>query len=224
MAICDYRYRFLMVDVGAPGRQSDSTIFRNSNMGQRFENDEMDIPRPSAISSDGAEIPYFLVGDEAFGLKRYLQRPYPGRSTGNLQFHERIFNYRLSRARRTIENSFGLLAAKWRIFRTPIQTKLETVDKIVVAAVCLHNFILIEEENLKPHQKSYCPPNFVDTDDNGVFVPGQWRNESAPVNTFLSLRAQGGNAPKRQVYIREKLAQFFMDEGSVHWQWTHELH
>lgn len=78
MAVCDYRYRFLMVDIGAPGRQADSTIFRDSKMGVRFENDQFDVPGASPISADDTPIPYFLVGDEAFGLKRYLQRPYPG--------------------------------------------------------------------------------------------------------------------------------------------------
>lgn len=79
MAIADYRYRFLLVDVGAPGRQSDSGVFRNSVMGQRFENNSLNVPVASPISAEGSNIPYFLIADEAFGLKKYLQRPYPGK-------------------------------------------------------------------------------------------------------------------------------------------------
>ncbi|KAG4066314.1 hypothetical protein HA402_000538 [Bradysia odoriphaga] len=46
MAVCDYRYRFMLVDIGSPGRQSDAGIFRNSVMGQRFEKDTMNVSPP----------------------------------------------------------------------------------------------------------------------------------------------------------------------------------
>lgn len=148
-----------------------------------------------------------------------------GRSTGRLEFHQRLFNYRLSRARRVIENSFGMLAAKWRIFRTPIQADVETVDEIILAAVYLHNFLLIEEDQQAPHQRTYCPPGFVDTEVDGKIVQGEWRRESAPTNTFFSIGPQGSNNQTgTQSGIREKLAQFFMTDGSVEWQWTHEFY
>ena len=153
-----------MIDVGAQGRQSDSGVFNNSNIGQNFNNGTWDLPDAKKLCPEGPVLPYYLIGDEAFGLKPFLQRPYPGRSKGNLQFSQQLFNYRLSRARRVIENSFGILAAKWRIFRKPIQAKVDTVDHIVKAAVCLHNFVMMEEEKFKPSQRCYSTLALVDRD------------------------------------------------------------
>ena len=55
------------------------------------------------------------VGDEAFPLKRYLLRPYPGVSTRNYE-SKKTDSYRLSRARRVVGNAFGILNQKRRFF------------------------------------------------------------------------------------------------------------
>ena len=54
------------------------------------------------------------------------------------------FNEHLSRARRIVENAFGILAQKWRIFLRPINTDVQTAELIVKAACCLHNYIIIK--------------------------------------------------------------------------------
>ena len=59
--------------------------------------------------------PFAFVADEAFALEPSTLRPFPRRNDLNL--YEPIFNYRLSRARQVIENTFGLLASRFRIFK-----------------------------------------------------------------------------------------------------------
>lgn len=55
---------------------------------------------------------FVFVGDEAFPLTEHLMIPYPNR---NLSIKQRVYNYRLSYARRTVEYVFGIMANKWKL-------------------------------------------------------------------------------------------------------------
>ncbi|KAJ8928084.1 hypothetical protein NQ314_019382 [Rhamnusium bicolor] len=116
------------------------------------------LPEPSALNNVGPTLPYVIVGDEAFQLSTYMLRPFP-RSRGKLTREKRVFNYRLSRARRVIKNVFGILVAKWCIFRKPIYASLETTRKIIQAAVVLHNFLRRKDAHETPHNRMCFTPN-----------------------------------------------------------------
>ncbi|CAI6371138.1 unnamed protein product [Macrosiphum euphorbiae] len=120
LAMCDASYNFTVVDIGAPGRCSDGGVFSSSEMGKGFLNKTLSFPIEKEIDNKSGPIPYYAVGDEAFPLLENLMRPYPGRGKKRLPLNESIFNYRLSRSRRTIENTFGIMSSKWRVFRKPI--------------------------------------------------------------------------------------------------------
>ena len=216
LAVCDARYCFTMLDIGYFGSTNDASVLSNSGFGQLFEEHPTELHLPSPSPHGDKNLPYVLVGDDIFPLKPWLMKPYPGK---NLLESERVFNYRLSRARRTIENSFGILAAKWRIFRRPIRGNVDLVTKIAQATVCLHNYLRLTEN------ATYIHAGFVDNEDNsGDIVPGDWRNEvDGDEGGFRHLNRIGGN---RYTFesgnARSDFKEYFNSPvGEVSWQLHH---
>lgn len=219
MAICDAHYVFTFVNIGDFGSNNDSGILQNSIVGKSFASNALGVPDAEPEEGFDIPLPYYLVGDDIFALQKWLLRSYPRRS--NLSEEQQIFNYRLSRARRVIENAFGILRARWQIFGRPIRASVQTVEVITKAAVCLHNYLR------QTNSAGYCPTGFVDCEDaSGTIKPGEWRG---------ILRTEGGHgalqpiAPLRgrrhtnsAVEVRDALTKYFVsDEGSLPWQWDH---
>lgn len=168
MAVADANLRFIAIDVGAYGKEGDSTVFRDSPLGKKLYLGKLNLPLPQNLpNTDGDPQPFVMVGDEAFKLSTNLLRPYPSRG---LDCRKRIFNYRLSRCRRTVECTFGILANKWRIFHTPILVQPDFIDDIVKACCLLHNFVR-NRDGIKPEDTETYP--FTDTHNLGECPHGQ---------------------------------------------------
>ena len=105
LAICTADYEFTLVDIGDAGRQSDGGVYSNSKLGYAIDNNIIDIPPPEPIPTYNASIsfPYIFVADDAFQIKPFVKT--------NLSPEKLVCNYRISRSRRTIENTFGIAAA-----------------------------------------------------------------------------------------------------------------
>jgi len=134
--LADVRYRFITIDVGAYGKQSGGGIFRHSSLYQVLSSNNFNMPNARELPLPDVELPFVILGDEAYPLLSCLVRPYPRRQ---LTQSRRLFNYRLSRGRRVIESAFGILAGKWRIINKPIETSPDMADKIVKCICVLHN-------------------------------------------------------------------------------------
>ena len=75
-----------------------------------------------------------IVADEAFRLKPNIMRPYPKiRGVPRLPRDSQIFNYRLSRARRILENAFGILAQRFCVYTRRMQLK---PYKVIIHSIC----------------------------------------------------------------------------------------
>uniref|UniRef100_A0A1X7TWB2 DDE Tnp4 domain-containing protein n=1 Tax=Amphimedon queenslandica TaxID=400682 RepID=A0A1X7TWB2_AMPQE len=130
LALVDADYKFTYVNIGCNGR--------NSSLCAALETNSLNVPLPFPICEDGIPLPYMIVADEAFPLKTYIQKPY---AQIGLTKEKRIFNYCLSRARRIVENAFGILANRFQVFMTPIRLSPDKAETIVLACCSLHNFL-----------------------------------------------------------------------------------
>lgn len=211
MAIADADLRFMHVDIGAYGSEGDASIFNGSNLGAKVIRDTLTLPDNTTIGS--MSVPYFFVADDAFPLCARIMKPYcPGRGKP-LTEQERIFNYRLSRARRCVENAFGVLSGKWLCLSPTMFCGPDRAQKIVSACCILHNFLL------KNSRETYCPKIYADYyNEKGDLIEGAWRkNRSSPLSALQNSRR--GRIANEAKDIRDHLKEFVNSpEGSLEWQ------
>lgn len=81
MAACDADYRFIYVDIGAPGADGDTNVFAQSKFGADIlqNNDALQLPEDSVIN--GERTPFFFIADDAFPLSARIMKPYGGALT-----------------------------------------------------------------------------------------------------------------------------------------------
>lgn len=195
LALVDAYYRFTYVNVGINGRISDGGVFRESNLSHALFNDSLNLPKSHELSGRNIKVPFVIVADDAFPLSTRLLKPFPQR---NLSQDNKIFNYRLSRARRIVENAFGILANRFRVLLNPIPLAPHKVELITLASVALHNYLATENWTL------YADINAIDINNQHLehIVRQQGPNRAA--NTALK--------------VREEYMHYFCNEGSVPWQ------
>lgn len=204
-AMVDANYKFIYIDVGAAGRAGDAGVFADSALNKALRTN-CRSPRCSCITRDiNKDIISYIVGDDAFPLNTRLMKPYPYR---NLEKEKHIFNYRLSRARRVVENAFGILAHRWRVFLTTMKLSPDKVTDIIFAACCLHN--LMVEKN----KASYTSAADLENTDH-TLVRGTWRNDQVLTNIQPTTLH---NATKDAKTQRILLTDYFNNYGSVPWQ------
>ena len=144
MALVDANYKFTNIDIGDYRSNADGSVFKNCEFGKEFLNDDLDVPDPPPLPNYNVSgpVPFCFVGDEAFPLRTDLIRPFPRKDRG-IPDDKLILNYRLSRACRIVENAFGILAQRFRVFARRLNLILDNVDKIVKAC-CVSQFFARE--------------------------------------------------------------------------------
>jgi hypothetical protein len=108
---------------------------------------------------------------------------------------QKVFNFRHSRCRRVVENAFGLMTSRFRVFSGPILQSYENAVKTTKACVVLHNMLLTTQ-----------PPAALEDVDQV-----QAQEQVAQQN--------GGRGTAAAHQNRDRMADFFMNEGEVPFQW-----
>lgn len=169
-------------------------------MGQSINSGQFNIPPPQKLPSTDTVLPNVIIGDEAFALTANMMKPYP-RQQSLYDGTKAIYNYRHCRARRTTENSFGIMTFYFRIFLTPIDVSVDKIDKIIFAACILHN--MMRSEKIKaPSETTF----------------GQIDNVQMPTANLFILSHTSRRPITIGSQIREMFKEYFNGIGAVNWQ------
>lgn len=194
--------------MGTNGRVSDGGVIENTKFYEKLVNEELQLPTHSPAKNSSTQLPWVFIGDEAFSLRKNMLKPFGLR---DLSIERKIFNYRLSRARRIIENVFGIMAAGFRILHTEINLKLDRIDLVVLTCAVLHNYLR------RKCSDSYTPLDSLDEED--------WTQSN--IRTGLRVdpgvlsglqRGHNRNTAREANEVRELYVRYFNEEGQVSWQ------
>lgn len=173
-------------------------IFSKCLLGKAIKENLFDAPAPQKLPDSDVVLPYVVLGDEAFPLLNNLMKPYP-RNQSLVDRTKAIYNYRLSRARRMVENAFGILTHRFRIFSTPIHLNVCTLENAVTSACIIHNMLMDE----KAHAE------YDDPDNSFGF------NEENLVSMDNCEEIEPQQEP---IEIRNRFREYFTTVGAVSWQ------
>lgn len=196
LALVDANCKFIGIDIGSYGREGDAGIFSKCALGKAIRENLFDLPSPKMLPNSETILPYVVLGDEAFPLLNNLMKPYP-RSQSLIDRSKAIFNYLLSRARRIVENSFGMLTHRFRMYCTPIHLKTETMEDAVTATCIIHNILA--------DAKIFHDPTS-DVDQN------------VRLNSLEHLEQIESQQTNEPTEIRNKFKEYFDTIGAVSWQ------
>jgi hypothetical protein len=199
---------FIMADVRCNGRVSGSGVLQETFY-RKLKNGALALPKHDDTVGN---MNFVFVADKAFARTENILKPFPRK---DLTQEKQIFNYRLSRARRCIENAFGVLAARFLVFHTTIHMQPSKVDDIVMDCVVLRNFLR------RNHGTQYTPGSVFDREDleDAIVVEGNWRNEQTQGRFDMLRRVRQVTSVGRSLNLVLYFIQPTLFQNSISWLW-----
>ncbi|CAF2610044.1 unnamed protein product [Rotaria sp. Silwood2] len=135
---------FTYVNIGAPERCNDSSIYNNCSLSNVIQHP---IYQNHFMMINNVMVHSHLIADSAFALSSNLMKPFSDRL--NMPKTQTLFNYRLSRARCSIERAFGSLKNRFRLLHRKLEHDLNNVINIVKAATIIHNLCIYHGDSVE---------------------------------------------------------------------------
>ena len=146
-AVVDFNYLYRDVVIEWPGSVHDARVFSNSSIFKK-ENEGKFFPNNLTKEVNGEKIPPFIVADPAYPLLTWVLKGYPNNK--NAPRREQVFNYRLSRARVTVENTFGRWKGRFIRFSKRVDMEVSSLVNVTYASCILHNVCELQKNDFLP--------------------------------------------------------------------------
>lgn len=192
-ALVDSEYNFMYVRIGDQGSIPDSNILSRCSFTKRLNDGLLSYPNDTIDN-----LPFTFIADGGFTIAERILVPYNKKQTNTHQ--KKVFNYRLSRTRRVIENVFGVLTHRFRVMFKCMSISPKTATLVVGAACVLHN--LLNQRN----PKSYCMKLKIN------------KNELKANDNLKELEVDQINEYNHE-QIRIRFAKYFFNENTIEEQW-----
>ena len=187
LAVVNAIKEFIMIDAGINGKISDGGVLFYSKLGELMEKNGLNLPQPKSLPKTDDLYPYVFVADNAFPLGVNLMKPYQEKC---LTPAKELFNKRLSAARATVENAFGVLASRFGVFQKAMNLEPAKTTSVTMASCYLHNYLAKE--------------------NNKTYFSGQ---EEMNEELLVNLRTMARNSTSNAKMVRDKFCQYYINEG-----------
>ncbi|GBP36386.1 Putative nuclease HARBI1 [Eumeta japonica] len=127
--VCDANLLIRDIDARWHGSAHDSTVYHNSFLRARLDNNEIDG---------------HLLGDSAYPCGRYMMTPILNTSTNA----ERLYNVAQIKTRNTIERTFGVWKRRFPCLSQKLRIKLEHTLAVIIATAVLHNIAIQQNDTV----------------------------------------------------------------------------
>ncbi len=203
LAVVDANYKFMR----APGSSSDAGIFNRSRLEPALRLGILGLPPPEPLPNDDRDMPFFMIGDDAFPLRTYMMKPYSHRYQT------------IPRAHLQLQVVAGPACCGERVRHPgpPLQmpadhhpTQPRNVVKVAKACMTLHN--IMRTRYPRPAEPGPRPGS-----DQVQLVPGAWRDDA--VMRDVEAEGRGPRTTQAGKEQRAYFKKYFMSPaGSVPWQ------